>query len=41
VTTVEELVRLRERKGEPIAAEKARSLVEQLRATAVAATAAR
>jgi predicted ATPase len=33
---VEELVRLRERKGEPIAAAKARSLLEQLSATALA-----
>lgn len=36
IPAVEELVRLRERKGEPVAAAKARSLLEQLRATAVA-----
>jgi len=36
IPTVEELVRLRERKGEPVAAAKARSLLEQLRATAIA-----
>ena len=36
IPTVEELVRLRERKGEPIAAAKARSLLEQLRATTIA-----
>jgi hypothetical protein len=35
IPLVEELVRLRERKGEPIAAAKARSLLEQLRAPAV------
>ena len=33
---VEELVRLRERKGEPVAAAKARSLLDQLKTTAVA-----
>ncbi|HEX9379968.1 MAG TPA: AAA family ATPase, partial [Gaiellaceae bacterium] len=36
IPTVETLVRLRERKGEPVAAAKARSLLGQLRATAVA-----
>jgi hypothetical protein len=36
IPAVEELVRLRERKGEPVAAAKARSLLGQLRATAVA-----
>ncbi len=36
IPAVEELVRLRERKGEPVAAAKARSLLEQLRATAIA-----
>ena len=36
IPLVKELVRLRERKGEPIAAAKARSLLEQLSATAVA-----
>ena len=36
IPLVEELVSLRERKGDPIAAAKARSLLEQLRAPAVA-----
>ncbi len=36
IPAVEELVRLRERKGEPVAAAKARSLLGQLRATAIA-----
>ncbi|HEU5207737.1 MAG TPA: BTAD domain-containing putative transcriptional regulator [Gaiellaceae bacterium] len=36
IAAVEELVRLREHKGEPVAAAKARSLLERLRATAVA-----
>jgi DNA-binding SARP family transcriptional activator len=36
IPAVGELVRLRERKGEPVAAARARSLLEQLRATAVA-----
>jgi len=36
IPAVEELLRLRERKGEPVAAATARSLLEQLRATAVA-----
>jgi tetratricopeptide (TPR) repeat protein len=35
IPAVKELVRLRERKGEPVAAAKARSLLEQLRAAAV------
>jgi hypothetical protein len=36
IPAVEELVLLRERKAEPVAAAKARSLLEQLKATAVA-----
>jgi predicted ATPase/DNA-binding SARP family transcriptional activator len=36
IQPVEELVRLRERKGEPVAAAKARALLGQLRATAIA-----
>jgi class 3 adenylate cyclase/DNA-binding winged helix-turn-helix (wHTH) protein len=36
IPAVEELLRLRERKGETVAASRARSLLEQLRATAVA-----
>jgi hypothetical protein len=35
IPAVKELVHLRERKGEPVAAAKARSLLEQLRAAAV------